>query len=301
MKKLLVGLLSLTMAATSAAAGIGEESVVSPRTASASRPAPKNYNVNGALDISGNVTWSINAGQTTATATIERLTNNSSVNFSGTIQPRLIVTTAPIGSGGFTYWTIAQFTLTPASLNPGESLSSLTGTAPLLVPPDGIYYIHVAVFEFEPPGSCGNTVPAYCMDDSHTFSTQVQVSNGVFSIYNPLPPLAPEIGIWSSPSEDGSGFVLAVRNGVLILSAYSYRPTGEPIWYLAAGPTTNGNRNFSGLLTKYRNGQCISCPIHRLPSPDGDDGPVSVVFHSNTSATIYLPGGRVTNVVPFTF
>ncbi|MDH5288283.1 MAG: hypothetical protein OEX23_16830 [Betaproteobacteria bacterium] len=301
MKRVLVVLLSLVTAASSFAADLGDEMVIPHSAATASRPSPKNYNVNGALDISGNVSWSMDAGQTTATATIERLTNNSSFNFSGTIQPRLIVTTAPIGSGGFTYWTIASFNLTPATLSPGQFLSNLVGTAPLLVPPDGIYYIHIAVFEFEPPGSCGNASSAYCMDDHVTFDNRVQVSGGVFSIYNPLPPLAPETGIWWNSNEPGGGYVLAVRNGVLVLSVYSYRPTGEPIWYLAAGATTNGNRNFSGVLTKYRFGQCISCTIHRSPLLDGDDGPVSIVFHSNTSATIYLPGGRASNIVPYVF
>ena len=301
MKRLLVGLLALSLAAVSVAADIVGEIVIPHGATSTSRPSPKNYNVNGALDISGSVTYSINSGQATATATIGRLTNNSSVYLSGTILPRLIVTTAPIGAGGFTYWTIAQYNLTQANLAPGEFLSNLVGTAPLVVPPDGVYYVHIAVFEFEPPGSCGNVASAYCMDDHVTFDNLVQVSNGIFSTYNPLPPLAPEIGIWWNPNEPGGGFVLAVRNGVLVLSTYSYRVTGEPIWYLAAGPTTNGNRNFSGVLGKYRNGQCIACSIPRSPVPDGDDGPVSVVFHSNTSATIYLPGGRTTNVVPYVF
>jgi hypothetical protein len=301
MKRLLIGLLALTLTAVSVAAELGGEIFIPHSATSAPRVSPKNYNVNGALDISGSVTYSINSGQTTATATIGRLTNNSSVYLSGTILPRLIVTSAPIGAGSFTYWTIAQFNLTPADLPPGGFLSNLVGTAPLTVPPDGVYYIHIAVFEFEPAGSCGNSVPAYCMDDFETFDNRIQVVNGIFSTYNPLPPLAPEIGIWWNPNEPGGGFVLAVRNGVLVLSTYSYRVTGEPIWYLAAGPTTNGNRNFSGVLGKYRNGQCIACTIPRSPVPDGDDGPVSVVFHSNTSATIYLPGGRTTNVVPYTF
>lgn len=300
MKRLLLGLLSLCVAAVSVAADISDEIVIPHGDKSSRRVTPANYNVNGALDISGAVTYSINPGQTTASATIERLTNNSSIYLSGTIYPRLIVTTAPI-SGSFTYWTIAQFNLTPATLAPGQFLSNLSGTASLMVPPDGVYYIHIAVFEFEPPGSCGNSVSAYCMDDYETFPNRVQVVNGVFSAYNPLPPLAPETGVWWNASEPGSGYVLTVRNGVMILSVYSYRVTGEPIWYLAAGATTNGNRNFSGLLTKYRNGQCIACSIHRTPTLDGDDGPVSIVFHSNTSATIYLPGGRVSNIVPYVF
>lgn len=113
--------------------------------------------------------------------------------------------------------------------------------------------------------------------------------------------LAPETGVWWNPSESGTGYVVAVKNNVLVMQIYSYRSDGEPQWYLTAGPLTNGNRNYSGTLDKYRGGQCITCATWKSPTMLGNDGPISIVFNSNISATVTFPGGRVSNIVPFVF
>ena len=113
-------------------------------------------------------------------------------------------------------------------------------------------------------------------------------------------PLTIQNGVWWSPVESGSGYAIAVSNGVLVMQIYSYRPDGEPQWYLTAGPLTNGNRNYVGTLDKYRGGQCISCP-YRAPTPAGSDGAISIQFTTGTSAVVNLPGGRKTNIELFVF
>lgn len=124
--------------------------------------------------------------------------------------------------------------------------------------------------------------------------------SGSIQAYTPwTTSLSPQIGLWWNPSESGTGYAIDVQNGALIMTIYSYRPDGEPQWYLTAGPLTNGNRNYTGTLDKYRAGQCISCPTYNAPTNAGSEGSVSVVFNGNTSATVTLPGGRVTNIVPF--
>jgi hypothetical protein len=113
--------------------------------------------------------------------------------------------------------------------------------------------------------------------------------------------LKPSVGLWWNPSEPGSGYAIDVKNGTLVLTVYSYTADGAVQWYIASGPLTNGGRNFSGVLEKARGGQCISCPFTGPPVSDGNDGPVEIRFSSSTSATMTLPGGRVTNIEPEPF
>jgi len=262
---------------------------------SKSRPgiAEKNYSVAAALSIIGNVSYNILNGPRTVSATVERIRNDSPTWLSGTLRLRVFVTTTPI-SGAFTYYTVGEQALDP--LPPLYEYNNLSGTVPLLTPPDGIYYIHIGIFEYET--SCTSS-SGYCIDDYVTFGTRVQVVGGNFSAYTPvLPPLAIQSGVWWSPYESGSGYGVYVANGVLVMQIYSYRPDGEPQWYLTAGALTNGNRNFSGTLDKYRGGQCIYCG-YRPPTQVGNDGAISIQFTTGTTATVKLPGGRITNIELF--
>jgi hypothetical protein len=109
----------------------------------------------------------------------------------------------------------------------------------------------------------------------------------------------PQVGLWWNPDESGSGYNLDFQHGVLVLLVYSYTPAGDPLWYIATGPLVGDT--FTGQLDKARGGQCISCPYAGMPLPDGSDGTVTIVFHSNTSATMTLPGGRVTQIQPEAF
>jgi len=110
---------------------------------------------------------------------------------------------------------------------------------------------------------------------------------------------APRNGHWWNPNESGSGYNIDVYNGVLVLTAYSYKTNGDSEWYLASGPLSADQQHFTGTLDKYRNGQCISCAYPGRPALIGNDGLISITFLSETSAVLSLPGGRVTNIVPF--
>jgi hypothetical protein len=115
----------------------------------------------------------------------------------------------------------------------------------------------------------------------------------------PPPALTPQVGLWWNPSESGSGYALDYKHGVLVVTIYSYAPDGAPQWYLAAGPLSG--TTFTATLDKFVNGQCIACAYAGQPAAVGNDGSVTIVFSSPTSATMYLPNSRVTQIQPEAF
>ena len=111
--------------------------------------------------------------------------------------------------------------------------------------------------------------------------------------------VSPRAGLWWNPDESGSGYNLDLRHGVLVVLFYSYAANGDPLWYISSGPLI-GN-TFTGSLDKFRAGQCISCLYAGMPQATGSDGTVTIQFQSDTSATMTLPGGRVTQIQPEVF
>jgi hypothetical protein len=108
----------------------------------------------------------------------------------------------------------------------------------------------------------------------------------------------PRTGTWWNPNESGSGYNIEIHQGVLVITVYSYKSNGDSEWYLASGPMSADQRQFTGTLDKYRNGQCISC-AYRVASLVGNDGTISINFSSETSATLTLPGGRLISIQAF--
>ena len=107
------------------------------------------------------------------------------------------------------------------------------------------------------------------------------------------------MGLWWNPGESGSGYNLDVKNGILVVTVFSFKANGEPQWYIASGPMVDNS--FAGTLNKYIGGQCISCLYQGLPASAGNDGQIAIEFSSPTSATLWLPGGRVTQIQPQAF
>jgi len=111
--------------------------------------------------------------------------------------------------------------------------------------------------------------------------------------------VVPVVGLWWNPSESGSGYNLDLKNGVLVITLFTYKANGDPQWYITSGPIVDNV--FTGTMNKYIGGQCISCPYKGLPTSAGNDGTVRIEFTSPTSATMSLPGGRVTRIQPQAF
>jgi hypothetical protein len=111
----------------------------------------------------------------------------------------------------------------------------------------------------------------------------------------------PRTGHWNNiQNESGRGFNIDIQDGVMVLTMYAYDQNGNAQWYIASGNMTNGQRNFSGTLEKFVNGQCLQCGP-QTPQAAGNDGGISVVFVNETTANVTLPGGRVTTIRPFNF
>ena len=110
----------------------------------------------------------------------------------------------------------------------------------------------------------------------------------------------PRTGHWNNPNESGTGMNIDAQDGFYVVMTYSYTATGPAQWYISSGQPTNNGRTFTGVLEKYRNGQCISC-AYVNPAPNGVDGTITINFSSEIAATVVYPGGRVSNIQPFAF
>ena len=115
------------------------------------------------------------------------------------------------------------------------------------------------------------------------------------------PGATPQAGLWWDPDQIGTGYTITINHGVVVVAVYSYAPDGSPQWYLASGPLSTDGQVFSATLDKYFGGPCISCTDKRSPRPVGNDGSIVIFFHSSTSATVLLPGGRLANIIPADF
>lgn len=112
-------------------------------------------------------------------------------------------------------------------------------------------------------------------------------------------PFTPFNGLWWNPDESGTGYNIQVQRGMAVATIFSYTPAGDPVWYYAAGPLTRTADGvaMSSMLDRYRGGQCVTC-VYAPPTAAGNDGPFSIQFSSSTSATVRLPGGRMSRIQP---
>jgi hypothetical protein len=108
----------------------------------------------------------------------------------------------------------------------------------------------------------------------------------------------PQVGLWWNPAESGTGYSLDSKHGVLVVTVYTYTADGQPMWYLASGPITNGA--FVATMDKYAGGPCIACSF-KANTFRGNDGTIVINFTSSTSANAILPDGRTIAIVPYAF
>ena len=191
----------------------------------------------------------------------------------------------------FTGASQAGYKLAEAALGPlagSDVINNVnSGTIAFVYPPNGSWHVAMLLTEFT----------GAALDDGYSTRDWFNFAN-LLAVGSQPPALTPYIGSWWNPSESGSGYALDYRHGVLVVTTYSYLAGGAAQWYISAGPLSG--TTFTATLDKAVNGQCISCP-YRASSVSGNDGTITIIFSSPTSATIYLPGGRVNQIVPLEF
>ena len=181
----------------------------------------------------------------------------------------------------------------PAGYAVGYGESSGTYTSTVDVGPAQTYTAELA-----PGQTYYFSVRAYIEGEASAWASEVTV----VQLGTPSPlsvSVSPTVGLWDNGDEPGTGYSMDFKHGVLVVLAFSYAPSGDAQWYIASGPLDGST--FTGHLDKFMGGPCISCAFSRGPTAAGSDGDITIVFSSPTSATVYLPGGRVTPIRPTPF
>jgi hypothetical protein len=109
----------------------------------------------------------------------------------------------------------------------------------------------------------------------------------------------PESGFWWDPDESGSGYAIEIQDNFLFVALYVYDELGNPIWY-TSGAFLNGNALFDNDLNYTYNGTCIDCSYTTPITIQGERGPITINFLTETTATIQFQGA-VKNIERFNF
>ncbi|QNP47123.1 hypothetical protein [Diaphorobacter aerolatus] len=109
-------------------------------------------------------------------------------------------------------------------------------------------------------------------------------------------------GNWVVTSEvngqAGRGMGIEVREGVLVMTVYNYKASGDATFHLTAG-NMSGN-DFTGQLFSYRGGRSLGGPA-RSAALEGSAGEVRIRFTSATTGVIQFPNEGAVPISHFTF
>lgn len=108
----------------------------------------------------------------------------------------------------------------------------------------------------------------------------------------------PESGFWWNPAESGQGYSIEIQDNYLFLLGYTYTAGGASQFVSAQGLLSGnarfqstGNSTDGSWLNTFANGQCLGCTTYRAPTVFlGSSGPVTIVFNTETTATMTLAG-----------
>ena len=220
-------------------------SAVAVATPKAADARPKAYNIGGALALGEGAGYSFQSVNGPVRLDMPVVLNESTSTTSGTVRVALFVTQQANPTSG-TYWVIASADL--GTLRPGFQFNPASQTVSYAAPPDGLYYLHMGAFEYE-PNTC-STSDGYCLDDYVSFVNRVQVVNG--QIFDAGPPTA-AVGTAVEYYHAGFNhyFVTMYPNEIADLDAgriAGWQRTGEsfPVWLQDTGGMAGVCRFFSG-------------------------------------------------------
>jgi len=102
----------------------------------------------------------------------------------------------------------------------------------------------------------------------------------------------PEDGWWWDATTPGRGYLLERQDDITFITSFHYTPDGAPEWLgMVTGYTpADESESFIGTLNGYvfraDGGQCIGCDYVAPVESDSSQGPVTITFHTNRSATL---------------
>jgi hypothetical protein len=169
-----------------------------------------------------------------------------------------------------------------------------SGPIPFHPPPPGVWNITSLIVEYDASAiNFGGLLPRAFFNYAPPKSP--------LTILAPLAGAVPQSGLWWDPAQIGNAYSITVKNGTAVVVVNAFQPDGSPVWYLSAGPLSANGQTYTGTLDRYVGGPCIPCVDPRFPTGIGNDGSITINFQSSTSATVFLPGGRVAHIVPASF
>lgn len=219
-----------------------------------------------------------------AVLTATKIANSGLSGISGTLKLELWAFASPYtGTGTRTDKNglkLAEYALGPLSAG-ARIIHVDSGPVAFTSPPKGTWFFTLFVTEFT-----GGGPDPYVRDDYNNFPQPVVIGP-------PVSAIVPVGGVWWNPEESGTGYGVDYQNGVLLVQVYAFQRGGPTQWYLAAGQVVSNS--FGSTLDRYTDGQCISC-AYTPATIVGNDGAISILFTSPTTATAYLPGGRIIQI-----
>jgi hypothetical protein len=109
----------------------------------------------------------------------------------------------------------------------------------------------------------------------------------------------PEPGFYWNSGESGSGYAIELQDNFLFLSAYTYLPNGQAVFYTSGGFLTN-DTTYTGVINQFSGGSCINCTPFTPPGTPQNVGDVTIVFDTEQSATMTWRG-RTFRIERFNF
>ena len=109
----------------------------------------------------------------------------------------------------------------------------------------------------------------------------------------------PEDG-WRWGSEaSGRGYLFERQDETIFITSFHYTDAGAPEWlgitgdYVAAEAGSTDIGSMTGDVFRADNGQCIACPYVAPETSDSIQGPATIFFHTNQSATLNWTGESI--------
>ena len=162
---------------------------------------------------------------------VTRIDNDSTTRTTGTLRLEFWATaTAPPRGQGFTGFRL----FTSSNINPlppRTFYSNLLRTGAFTPPPNGTYWLVLALTEFDSV-AC-SAADRFCIEDS-AISTYQESFGSLAASYTDL---------WWSPSESGWGVTITHHStGIAFITWFTYDAQGLPWWYVASECRMVGNR-----------------------------------------------------------